>query len=48
MASGRKTKHEDFGDHESGDPALVLYDPSSDMRDLQGLELALILEELLD
>lgn len=48
MASGRKTKHEDCGDHESGDLALVLYEPISDMRYLQGLELALMLEEMVD
>ncbi len=44
----RKTKSEDFGDHENGDLALVLYDPISNVRYLQGLELACMLEEMVD
>ena len=44
----RKTKTEDFGDHENGDLALVLYDPVSNVRYLQGLELARMLEEMVD
>ena len=44
----RMTKHEDFGDHESGDLALVLYDPISNVRYLQGLELARMLEDMVD
>lgn len=44
----RKTKSENFGDHESGDLALVLYDPISNVRYLQGLELACMLEEMVN
>lgn len=44
----RKTKNEDFGDHENGDLALVLYDPISNVRYLQGLELARMLEGMVD
>jgi uncharacterized caspase-like protein len=44
----RKTQSEDFGDHENGDLALVLYDPISNVRYLQGLELARRLEEMVD
>ena len=44
----RKTKTEDFGDHENGDLALVLYDPISNVRYLQGLELARMLEDMVD
>ena len=44
----RKTKSENFGDHKSGDLALVLYDPISNVRYLQGLVLACMLEELVD
>ena len=44
----RKTKSEDFGDHENGDLALVLYDPISNVRYLQGIELAHLLEEMVN
>ena len=44
----RKTKSENFGDHEAGDLALVLYDPISNVRYLQGLELACMLERMVD
>ena len=44
----RKTKSEDFGDHENGDLALVLYDPISNVRYLQGVELARLLEDMVD
>ena len=44
----RKTKSEYFGNHESGDLALVLYDPVSNVRYLQGLELACMLEEMVN
>lgn len=44
----RKTRSEDFGDHENGDLALVLYDPVSGVRYLQGLELAVMLKQMVD
>lgn len=44
----RKTQSNDFGDHENGDLALVLYDPISNVTYLQGLELARRLEEMVN
>ena len=44
----RKSQSRDFGDHENGDLALVLYDPISGVSYLQGLELAERLKEMVD
>ena len=44
----RKTQSEDFSDHENGDLALVLFDPISGSRYLQGLELAKMLEKMVE
>lgn len=44
----RKTQAEDFGDHENGDLALVLYDLVSNVTYLQGLELATMLKQMVD
>ena len=44
----RKTQSKDFGDHENGDLALVLYDPISDVSYLQGLELAERLKDMVE
>ena len=44
----RKTQSKDFGDHENGDLAFVLYDPISDVSYLQGFELAKRLKDMVD
>ena len=44
----RRTQSKDFGDHENGDLAFVLYDPISDVSFLQGLGLAERLKDMVD
>ena len=44
----RKTRSEEYGDHENGDLALVLFDSVSGQQYLQGLELAKMLETMVE